>query len=152
MSGPLLGQHVDPVTRLHVLAAAFPGSMVVEREISAPFAAVWRVIADLERMLPRYETAVASARVIDRQGERLRVRVTLAAGREEEMDARLTPGWCLMQGPSAVAAFAARSTGAGVLLAHLEYARGPASGRGRSRRAAQERLVRELEVIEELAR
>lgn len=152
MSGPPPGTYLDPVTRLHVLAAALPGSVVVEREIPVPFAAVWRVVADLERMVPRYEAAVASVRIVDRQGERLRLRVTLAAGLEEEVDARLTPGWCLMQSPSVVAAFAARPTGAGVLLAHLELARTRATGRGRSRRAARDRLVRELEVIEQLTR
>jgi hypothetical protein len=152
MSGPPPAHHLDPVTRLRVLAAALPGSVVVEREIPLPFAAVWRVVADLERLVPRYEAAVAGVRILERQGERLRLRVTLAAGLEEEMDARLTPGWCLMQGPSAVAAFAARPTGAGVLLAHLEHVRTRPMGRGRSRRAARDRLVRELEVIEELAR
>ena len=38
----------------------------------------------------------------------LRVLVLDTAGREETMEARLRPGWCLMQSATIVIAFAAR--------------------------------------------
>jgi hypothetical protein len=103
---------LDPIDRLTILAAALPGAVVRQRQIAAPFDAVWRVIADLEHATPRYEPGVAHLRVIERHGQFLRLLVQDTAGREEMMDARLRPGWCLMQSATVVVAFAARRLGA----------------------------------------
>jgi hypothetical protein len=97
---------IDPVDRLTILAAALPGAAVRQRRIAAPFDAVWRVIADLEHAIPRYEPGVAHVRVIERHGQLLRLLVQDTGGREEMMDARLRPGWCLMQSATVVVAFA----------------------------------------------
>jgi len=139
---------IDPIDRLAVLAAALPGAVVRERRIAAPFEAVWRVVADLEGALPRYEPGVAQVRVTERDGEYLRVLVRDTAGGEEAMDARLRPGWCLMQSGTIVVAFAARRLGDATLLAHLEHRRPPAEPYGPG---AGARLDRELRTIEELA-
>jgi hypothetical protein len=100
---------IDPIDRLTILAAALPGAVVRQRQIAAPFDAVWRVIADLEHAIPRYEPGVAHVRIIERHGPLLRVLVQDTGGREEMMDAKLRPGWCLMQSPTVVVAFAARA-------------------------------------------
>jgi hypothetical protein len=146
---------IDPVDRLTILAAALPGAAVRQRHIAAPFDAVWRVIADLEHATPRYEPDVAHVRVIERHGQLLRLLVQDTGGREEMVDAKLRPGWCLMQSATVVVAFAARRVGGQTLLAHLEHRRvqTPQPGQSRSyyRRAAEAKIDQELQTIERLA-
>ncbi|PZG23489.1 hypothetical protein C1J01_00775 [Nonomuraea aridisoli] len=144
---------LDPLDRLAVLAAALPGAAVGRRRVAAPFEAVWRVVADLEHATPRYEPGVAEVRVIERRGEFLRLIVRDTAGREDSMDARLRPGWCLMQSATIVIAFAARPVGGETLLAHLEHRRGqPPGGTGsQSLPDALAKIDQELRTIERLA-
>ncbi|TDC67546.1 SRPBCC family protein [Streptomyces hainanensis] len=146
---------IDPIDRLAVLAAALPGAVVRQRRVAAPFDAVWGVVADLEGATPRYEPGVARVRVTERRGEFLRVLVRDAVGHEESMDARLRPGWCLMQSATLVVAFAARRLGDETLLAHLEHRRVPGLEPDPSgpddRRAALAKIDRELRAIERLA-
>jgi hypothetical protein len=146
---------IDPIDRLTILAAALPGAAVRQRRIAAPFDAVWQVIADLEYATPRYEPAVARVRVLEQRGELLRLVVQDTDGREETMDARLRPGWCLMQSATVVVAFAARRLGSETLLAHLEHRRAqtPLTRRGQphDRRAALAKIDQELHTIEKLA-
>ena len=146
---------IDPIDRLTILAAALPGAVVRQRRVAAPFEAVWQVIADLEHATPTYEPGVAHVRLIERHGELLRLLVQDTSGREEMMDARLRPGWCLMQSAKVVVAFAARPLGSQTLLAHLEHRRAqtPAPGRSGSHhhRAALAKIDQELHTIERLA-
>ena len=155
MNDPVALPDLDPIDRLAILAAALPGAAVRQRRIAAPFDAVWQVIADLEHATPRYEPAVAQVRVIEQHGEFLRLLVQDTAGREDAMDARLRPGWCLMQSATLVIAFAARRVGRETLLAHLEHRRAqtPAPDRSGShhRRAALAKIDQELQTIERLA-
>ncbi|WP_433178364.1 hypothetical protein [Actinoallomurus sp. CA-150999] len=155
MNDPVALPDIDPIDRLTVLAAALPGAAVRQRRIAAPFDAVWQVIADLEHALPRYEPGVAHVRVIERRGEYLRLLVQDTAGHEDAMDARLRPGWCLMQSATVVVAFAARRLGSETLLAHLEHRRAqaslPSESRPHDRRAALAKIDQELHTIERLA-
>jgi hypothetical protein len=155
VNDPAALRDIDPVDRLAILAAALPGAAVGQRRIAAPFDAVWRVIADLEHATPRYEPGVAQVRVIEQHGELLRLLVQDTDGHEETMDARLRPGWCLMQSASVVVAFAARRLGRETLLAHLEHRRTqtplPRPGQPHDRRAALAKIDRELHAIEKLA-
>ncbi len=155
MNDPVALPDIDPIDRLAILAAALPGAAVRQRRIAAPFDAVWQVIADLEHATPRYEPGVAHVRVIEQRGELLRLLVQDTAGREETMDARLRPGWCLMQSATVVIAFAARRLGSETLLAHLEHRRVQTPLPGRSqphdRRAALAKIDHELHTIETLA-
>jgi hypothetical protein len=136
---------LDPIVRLRVLAAALPGSTLVTREIGAPLASVWAVVEDLERFSPLYEPFVASAAGQEGGGRKI-LHVTYKNGLREDCVVRLAAGWCLMQSPSVVVAFAARSTQTGTLLAHLEHWRSP----GQSSFAAS-KLEGELLEIERLA-
>ena len=155
MTEPVALPHIDPIDRLAILAAALPGAAVGQRRIAVPLEAVWEVIADLEHATPRYEPGVARVRVIEQSGEFLRLQVQDTAGREQTMDARLRPGWCLMQSATLVVAFAARRLDGETLLAHLEHRRGQTAVPGRSeprdRRAALAKIDRELRAIETLA-
>jgi hypothetical protein len=119
VNDPVALGDIDPIDRLAILAAALPGAAVRQRRIAAPFDAVWGVIADMEHATPRYEPGVAHVRVIEQSGEFLRLLVQNTAGREETMDARLRPGWCLMQSATVVIAFAARRLDCETVLAHL---------------------------------
>lgn len=148
MTDPVSLPDIDPIDRLAVLAAALPGAVVRRRRIAAPFEAVWQVIADLERATPRYEPGVARVRVVERSGEFLRLRVRDTGGGEQTFDARLRPGWCLMQSTTIVIAFAARRLDGATLLAHLEHRRPPAPEPGRN---APAKIDEELRVIERLA-
>jgi hypothetical protein len=136
---------IDPVSRLHVLAAALPHAVVVQRRLPGSFSAVWSVVSDLERYAPRFEAGLSAVRIVERQGVRLRLRVTFDRGTEQAIEARLWPGWCLMQSATGVAGFAARPEGDGVLLAHLEHRRGPTRAR-----LSPSKLERELDTIEQL--
>lgn len=155
MTDPVEQAGIDPVGRLAILAAALPGAAVRQRRIAAPFDAVWRVIADLEHATPRYEPAVARLHVTSRHGQHLQLLAVRADGREETMQARLRPGWCLMQSATTVVAFAARQLGSQTLLAHLEHRRVPAlpagPGRSQGRHSWLARIDDELRVIERLA-
>lgn len=155
MTYPVTPSDIDPVDRLTILAAALPGAAVARRRIAAPFDAVWRVIADLEHATPRYEPGVAHVRVIEQRGELLRLLVQDTAGREDAMDARLRPGWCLMQSATVVVAFAARRLGSQTLLAHLEHQRlqtpMPRRNQPDDRSAALAKIDQELRTIETLA-
>jgi hypothetical protein len=155
VNDPVALPDIDPIDRLAILAAALPGAAVGQRRIAAPFDAVWQVIADLEHATPRYEPGVAHVRVIEQHGEFLRLLVQDTAGREDAMDARLRPGWCLMQSATVVIAFAARRLGSQTLLAHLEHRRvqTPVPGQSGShdRRAALAKIDQELHTIERLA-
>ncbi|HEY6479568.1 MAG TPA: hypothetical protein VIZ00_06040 [Streptosporangiaceae bacterium] len=130
MTDPAVPAGLDPVDRLDILAAALPGAAVGRRRLAAPFAAVWQVIADLENATARYEPGVAGVRITEQRGESLRLLVQDTAGREMAMDARLRPGWCVMQSAILVIAFAARPVGSETLLAHLEFWRGPVAAPG----------------------
>jgi hypothetical protein len=155
VNNPVASRDIDPVDRLAILAAALPGAVLRQRQIPAPFDAVWRVVADLEQATPRYEPFVAHVRVVERHGEFLRLLVEDTAGREETMDAKLRPGWCLMQSATIVVAFAARPVGGQTLLAHLEHLRVgtplPSQSRSSSQRAAEAKIDQELQTIERLA-
>ena len=155
MNDAVAPAEIDPVDRLTILAAALPGAAVGQRQIAAPFDAVWRVIADMEHATPRYEPGVARVRVIERHGELLRLAVQDTGGREEMMDAKLRPGWCLMQSATVVVAFAARPLGSQTLLAHLEHQRVqtplPSQDRSDYRRSAEAKIDQELQTIERLA-
>jgi hypothetical protein len=155
VNDPVALGDIDPIDRLAILAAALRGAAVRQRRIAAPFYAVWGVIADMEHATPRYEPGVARVRVIEQSGEFLRLLVQDTAGREETMDARLRPGWCLMQSATTVIAFAARRLDSETLLAHLEHRRVQTAVPGRSGshspRAALAKIDQELHTIERLA-
>jgi hypothetical protein len=154
MSHRLEQPAIDPVARLSILAAALPGAALRQRRIAAAFDAVWHLIADLEHATPRYEPGVARVNITGRQGERLQLLVRNTEGREERMDGRLRPGWCLMQSPTIVIAFAARPLNGQTVLAHLEHRRAaaqiPGPSQSRQHRAACAKIDQELHSIESL--
>ena len=115
---------VDPVSRLHALAAAMPWLSIEERMIEAPFARVWSYIADLERGVPQFEGNVRKIEILTRDGERLRLRSSGPAGLVLRLDAVLRPGWCVMRGALVEIGMAATPVGASATrFAHFEGSR-----------------------------
>lgn len=89
---------LDPVRRLHALAAALPGAAIVEQVIPAPLDTVWALAGDIERAVPRSEWHVRSLRIVRRDGERIEALVVGLAGVQDRFVGVLRPGWCWMQG------------------------------------------------------
>lgn len=116
---------LDPVGRLRALAAGLDGVAIEERRLDARFEDVWSFIGDLERSVPNFDRTVASLRILEADGERLRVR----AGSTRHhafvpltFDVDLRPGWCWMVSRPQlyVVGMAAAPDGAGTRYAHME--------------------------------
>lgn len=92
---------------------------------------------------------------IEQRGELLRLLVQDTAGREDVMDARLRPGWCLMQSATVVVAFAARPWAARpcwpILNTSARSPRCPAKARHVTTAPALAKIDQELRIIETLA-
>jgi hypothetical protein len=115
-----------------------------------------RLLDELAPYVRRLCARIAPAATDDATQEALlRLLVQDTTGREETMDARLRPGWCLMQSATVVIAFAARRLGSETLLAHLEHRRAhtplPRRSQPHDRRAALAKIDQELHTIEGLA-
>jgi hypothetical protein len=120
---------LDPVRRLRVLAAQLRGAGLVEQVIAAPFDAVWGVATDFENV-PRFDPVLRRVRIVERDGERLRLVVVTSVGLRSAVDVELQPGWCWMRGrsDSLVVGMAAVPVDAGrTHYAHVEGSRFPGS-------------------------
>lgn len=145
----------DPITRLQALATALPGSVTAQRIVESPFDDVWGVLSDLERSVPIYEPHVERLRIMGRTGDHLDLQVELVNGDRQDVQARLTEGWCLMQSAETIVAMAARPVGAHTLVAHLEHARPTAEPKHVPPDLSDDphaKLLGEIAVIERLAR
>jgi hypothetical protein len=114
---------LDPVVRLRVLAAALPGSAVVERVLDAPFDAVWAIAGDLEGGVRRFEASVAHAKVTARHGDRMQLLSYGRLGPPIRFEVVLREGWCWMQSRLFIVGMAARPEGKQTRFAHLEGTR-----------------------------
>lgn len=144
---------LDPVRRLHVLAEAIPGAALAEKVLDAPFDDVWAAATDFENAVPKIELFIGRARVVSREGERVRVQVTPPMSRRPQpLDVVLRPGWCWMVSPLVVAGMAAVPEGEGTRFAHLEALTVPGGRLARPLLSAKMVLARELHQIERIAR
>lgn len=129
---------LDPIRRLHVVAAALPNAGVGEIVLDHPYEQVWAWLMDLERSVPTFDAVV----------QRIRVRGTAPDGR-----VRLTAwqrgnpvplpfvvtvedGWCLMQARArafVVLMAAVPTAEGGTRYAHAEAVPIPGTGFLRSR-------------------
>jgi hypothetical protein len=144
---------LDPIRRLHVLAAALPGAAVAERVLDSPFDAVWQAATDFEDGIPKIEILIGSTRILSSEGDRLEVALKLRPfGPTRRMQVLLRPGWCWMQAPFGVAAMAARAEGNKTRFAHLEAVSLPGGRMAAPLLRLKMALARELKRIERLAR
>ena len=115
------------IARLRALAAGLPGVHVHEQVLDAPFDEVWAFVSDLERTTPLFEPDVSSLRILERRGQRWRVRVRLpwwVARAPLNLDVTMRDGWCWMVARPQlyVIGIAAEPAGAGTRIAHMEGA------------------------------
>lgn len=118
---------LDPVRRLRVLAAALPGAVVVDRFLPIPIEPVWRVAADLEHQLPKYQPHVTQLAITAADGERMECLVRGHAGLRARFQLVLRPGWCWMQSRYLYFGLAATPVDGGTLLARAGGTRLPGS-------------------------
>jgi len=115
---------LDPVARLHALAASMPWVSLGECVIEAPFARVWSYIADLPRGVPQFEGNVRRIEILARAGERLTLRSVAPGGFAMQLEAVLRPGWCIMRGAFGEIGMAATPLGPhATRFAHFEGSR-----------------------------
>lgn len=88
---------LDPVRTMRALAAGMPHVALRETVLEAPFERVWDFIADLEGSTPQYESTVASAKILERDGDRLILKGRLTGGPSLRFSVVLRPGWCIMR-------------------------------------------------------
>jgi hypothetical protein len=144
---------LDPIRRLHVLAAALPGVALVEERLDAPFDAVWSIAGDLEGGVPRFEDQIASVEVTGRQDERLRIIIHLRRGPDTSWNVLLRPGWCWMQstrGGLLVGMAAVPEPDGRTRFAHAEGTR--ARPGGLFAPVLRRKIRKEIRIIERLAR
>ncbi len=122
---------LDPIRRLHALAAAIPGAAVAEGVLDAPYEAVWDTVSDFEHA-GAVEILIKEPRIRSRRpdpetgGERVEIEYRpRPVGPRDVIDVDLRPGWCWMQSPLAVAGMAAAPEGERTRFAHLEAVRFP---------------------------
>jgi len=114
----------DPVAKMRALATALPFAAVAETIFEVPFDRFWAFIADLETNAARFEGNVTRARIVDRSGDRLRLRTRMRGGLSTNFDVVLRPGWCLMQSSLGHVGMAARAEGPNrTRFIHFEGAR-----------------------------
>jgi hypothetical protein len=115
---------LDPVQRLRVMAAALPGTAVVERVLDAPYDDVVAMWDDMETSVPQLDPVVRSVRVLSREGDRARiVAKQVLVPVPVHFDVELQPGWCWMQSRTYVVGMAAVPVDNDrTLYAHLEGA------------------------------
>jgi hypothetical protein len=127
---------LDPIRRLHVLAAALPGARVEQTRLDAPFDFVWDLVSDLEAELPRIVRDVRSLTITRRTpaipnddpapaGERLEAYARGYAGLRARFDIVLRPGWCVMRSRFLIGGMAAGPEGDQTIFAFLGGVRIP---------------------------
>lgn len=99
---------IDPVEKMRALAASLPHVAADEMVFDIPFEAFWRFIEDFETNTPRIEGTVDRLKILDRNGDRLRLKARSPIGFWDEFDVVLRPGFCVMQGRSGQIGMAAR--------------------------------------------
>ncbi|MDG4864994.1 SRPBCC family protein [Streptomyces sp. T-3] len=137
---------LDPVRRLHALAAGVRGAQVSERLIEAPFEQVWPLLADLEGELGRILPDMRGVRLVQRDGDQVVAVAHSKYGFRARLVGTQRPGWCWLQSRFLLVGVAAVAEGPGTRVALTGGVRVPGRaalvpvGVGRSGRRSLERL------------
>lgn len=99
---------LDPIQKMRALVAGLPYVASDEALFDVSFDEFWSFIEDLESNTPRIEGLVSRLRILERDGDRLRLKSRSAFGFWEEFDVILRPGWCVMRSRSGQIGMAAR--------------------------------------------
>jgi hypothetical protein len=117
--------HLDPIRRLHVLAAAVPGTVTGTIIIHRPLEEVWAAVSDLEVSLPELVHDFRRVQVTHEDGDRLVVEARGYLGQRARFNAVMEPGWCWCQSRFLLCGLAAAAHPDGTLLGFLGGVRVP---------------------------
>ncbi|WP_406304428.1 hypothetical protein OHA61_21765 [Streptomyces sp. NBC_00885] len=104
---------LDPVRRLHALAAGVPGALITEGEIEADYAEVWPLLADLDGELARLVPDMRGLRVTRIDGDRVQAVARSRFGPRARFDGVMRPGWIWLQSRFILMGVAATPSGEG---------------------------------------
>ncbi|MGW6060487.1 hypothetical protein [Streptomyces sp. NPDC055189] len=116
---------LDPVRRLHVLAAAIPGAYVTEGFVAAPCDRVRDVLDDLEGEFGRVAPDMRGLRVVRRQGTQVEALARSKYGMRARLYGQQRPGWCWLQSRFLLLGAAATPDGDGTRVAFTGGVRVP---------------------------
>ncbi|MFD3436278.1 hypothetical protein ACFWU3_02080 [Streptomyces sp. NPDC058685] len=108
---------LDPVRRLHALAAGIRGAEVTEAYVDAPFERVWSRLGDLEGGFGQVVTDMERLRLVSRQGERVEALARSRFGMRARLRGVQRPGWCWLQSRFLLIGVAATPEGGGTRVA-----------------------------------
>ncbi|MEH0541657.1 hypothetical protein QA802_00755 [Streptomyces sp. B21-105] len=108
---------LDPVRRLHALAAGISGARVTETHVDAPFEQVWTLLGDLEGGFGQVVTDMERLCVVRRQGERVEALARSRYGMRARLLGVQRPGWCWLQSRFLLIGVAATPEGPGTRVA-----------------------------------
>ncbi|MGR4880246.1 hypothetical protein ACIPUC_12520 [Streptomyces sp. LARHCF249] len=98
---------IDPVRRLHVMAAGVRGARVAEHVVPAPFEEVWPAMAELDFLPDLHRIRV---RAVDGDGDRVEATARSAYGFRARLRGFRRPGWCWLQSRFLIVGVAAAPT------------------------------------------
>ncbi|MFE5484074.1 hypothetical protein [Streptomyces sp. NPDC056527] len=96
---------LDPIRRLHVMAAGVRGARVAEHILPAPFQEVWEAMSALD-FLPDLQRI----RILSTKGDRLEALAHSKYGFRAHLRGYRRPGWCWLQSRFLIAGMAAAPT------------------------------------------
>lgn len=116
---------LDPVRRLHVLAAAISGAQVTEGFVAAPCDRVRDLLGDLEGTFGRITPDMQGLRVVRRDGVRVEALARSKYGMRARLHGEQRDGWCWLQSRFLLIGAAAAPDGEGTRVAFTGGVRVP---------------------------
>ncbi|MFF3655948.1 hypothetical protein [Streptomyces olivochromogenes] len=116
---------LDPVRRLHVLAAGIPGAHVTEGFVAAPYDRVRALLGELEGEFGRIVPDMRGLRVVRRDGVRVEALARSKYGMRARLRGEQRPGWCWLQSRFLLLGVAAAPDGDGTRVAFTGGVRVP---------------------------
>jgi hypothetical protein len=116
---------LDPVRRLHVLAAGIRGAHVTEGVVAAPYERVWALLGDLEGEFGRVTPDMRGLRILKRDGARVEALARSKYGMRALLRGEQRPGWCWLQSRFLLVGVAAAPDGDGTRVAFTGGVRVP---------------------------
>ncbi|WP_147916027.1 hypothetical protein [Ruania zhangjianzhongii] len=98
---------LDPVQRLHTVAAGVPGAAVTERVVAAEFDSVWSTLTDFPGGFTQVQPDMRRVQVLSRDGDRVRLLASSRRGMRALLVGIERPGWCWLQSRFLIIAMAA---------------------------------------------